>query len=446
MIGFPRVSNFVFSCGAVAIGTLFTLGMIVVESETRREHAEQQAHARDAPMSLMQTSVSRVAPPSIFLQKSNKKRCPSQLLQEHPDCVVVSFRGGFPLGPKGMHPPAGKSAIVVNKAFDGTNLPEGNRNILGWAPNTQWTHSTVPGEEGKLVELVHHMNVMTFRGNKLEPGKLFNQDDPATAALNGDEEIFSLVTVHDRGAGAYILPKGYGIDASEPITLEFHYLFPKGWDHTKNLGLENSGMDMYMTHQATRYPAALIGALNRNMNVRPGQGAVDVVTRIDPMGMRSLSFPSAFDKAQASFIEKQSAPEILAVHLHTHDLTQSKFFQIKNPDGTLLFRSKKEPGGYGKDEQSFISIAKKGWPRLQLQPGQQMELHCQMETDHLDHTVNFGLDWGKEMCAPLLVVGGQAKVPSVISGDMSSLVRLGRALKGFFGDVAKELARLTSGP
>lgn len=254
----------------------------------------------------------------------------------------------------------------------------------------------------------------------------------------------SVVTTYDRGAKAYLLPKGYGISANEPLTLEFHYLFPKGWDHTKTSMLENSGMDMYMTRQETTYPAAIIGALNENMNVEPGQGAVDEVTRMDPVGMHSLSFPSALAKSQAGFIEKRSAPEILAIHMHSHDLTASKYFTIKNPDGTLLFRSIKERGGYG-DTQSFKNIADKGWPRLMLEPGQQIETHCQLETDHLDHTVTFGLDWGKEMCGPLLVVGGQAKVPSLISGDMSSLVRLGRALKAFFGDVAKELGRLTGG-
>jgi len=269
------------------------------------------------------------------------------------------------------------------------------------------------------------------------------------AAGDSNEAISTLVASHDRGAGAYVLPQGYGIYANDPITLQYHYLFPKCWDHQKKSMMENTGMDLFITTTATRYPAALIGALNRNMFVQQGQGPVDVVTSFDPVRLQSTLFPSlkATGEATRTGSMTEDGPELLAVHLHTHDLTQSKFFQIKNADGSLLFRSQKEKGGYGLKEQSFINIADEGWPQLKLKPGQKLQQHCLMDTDHLDHTVRFGLDWGDEMCAPLLIIGGQEnKSPdTLISGDLSTVVRLGRMLKTFLGDVARDVGYLAFG-
>ena len=82
-------------------------------------------------------------------------------------------------------------------------------------------------------------------------------------------------------------------------------------------------------------------------------------------------------------------------------------------------------------EQSFANLPEIGWPRLQLRAGQQLLQHCmpfvmqvfcywrtmsflrrssscafRFNSDKLDAHVEYGLDWGQEMCAPLLVVGG----------------------------------------
>lgn len=206
-------------------------------------------------------------------------------------------------------------------------------------------------------------------------------------------------------------------------------------------------MDLFMTSTETRYPAALIGALNRNMHVERHQGAVDVVTYFDPLQLQRALFPRTEDSEAEVRDSAAGGPEILAVHLHTHDLTQEKFLQVMNADGSVMFRSAREKAGYGLHEQSFLNIVDQGWPRLKLEPGQRLEQHCLMDTNHLDHTVRFGLDWGDEMCAPLLVIGRQKEKlsHSLISGDSSDMKHIGRMLLSFFRDVATDVGRLTFG-
>jgi len=101
--------------------------------------------------------------------------------------------------------------------------------------------------------------------------------------------------------------------------------------------------------------------------------------------------------------------EIIAVHLHTHDIAKSKFFEILNEDGSVHFRSDEEPAGYGDEQQSFRNIKDKGWPRLELKPGQTLQQHCKFDTSKLKAHVTWGLNHGEEMCAPLLIVGGNVK-------------------------------------
>jgi len=211
-------------------------------------------------------------------------------------------------------------------------------------------------------------------------------------------------------------------------------------------------MDLYMTGTPTKYPAALVGALNFNMDVAPHQGAVDYVTRMSAENIQEKILSNWDASRNANVLAANEVyPKmltILAVHLHTHDMTYAKFLEVVNSDGSIAFRSDEEKGGYGLKEQSFLNLAEKGWPELSLKPGQHVQQHCKINSDHLDHSLVYGLDWGQEMCAPLLLVGGPGidSPATLISTKDTHFSILGRMLADFAKDVAHEMSSLTFAP
>jgi len=336
---------------------------------------------------------------------------------------------------------------MVYKALETKQLP-GRRSVLGWKPVMQDTTSTCQGEAHNKVSLVHHINAYMFPDFKLPSNENFPHTSPELAGM--DESRGVMVASHDKLAGTYILPSGYGIPANSPITLEYHVLFPKCWDYDAGEQIENSGMDLYMTGQPTKKSAALVGAINFNMDVAPHPGMVDYVTRASAESIQGALLSSTASPRKGTVLATAEAleePEILGVHLHTHDMTDAKSFEILNADGSTAFRSDDEKGGYGLKEQSFFSPAEKGWPALTLKAGQYFQQHCKINSELLTSRLVYGLEWGQEMCAPLLVVSNPSlePPPTVLSNSDTAFSFIGRQLSGFARDVFHEIGRLTFG-
>jgi len=448
-------TSFYATLVAAAVTTVLAVGFVANASW---EHASGEYEK--AP-SFLQVSEQR-------LRGEPQKTCPAELLQEFSDCTVVPFRGNIPLGKHGLRPQTShgrrlrvakdgrkflassarhQNSVMVYKALETKQLP-GTRSVLGWKPVMQDAKSTCEGEADRKVSLVHHINAYMFPDFQLPSDGIFPDSSPELIGL--DESRAVMVASHDKLAGTYILPSGYGIPANSPITLEYHVLFPKCWNHDAEDQMENSGMDLYMTGQPTKKSAALVGAINFNMDIAPHPGMVDYVTRASAETIQGALLSSTVASRRGTVLAATDAlgdPEILAVHLHTHDMTDWKSFEILNADGSTEFRSDDEKGGYGLKEQSFFSPAEKGWPVLKLKAGQHFQQHCKINSEHLTSNLVYGLEWGQEMCAPLLIVSnpGLEPPPTVLSTLDTSWSFLGRQLAGFAKDVLHEMGRLTVG-
>jgi hypothetical protein len=308
-------------------------------------------------------------------------------------------------------------------------LPGQSYAVLGWKPVIQQVKTHCPLSTDS-VSLIHHINAyldLKPPSKPLKMGRIYGVEDPEIIAR---EELDSrLAASHDKMATEYLLPEGYGIPVDSPITMETHILMPTCWDYSSPVE-ETSGLDLYITTTKPRHEAALIGALNFNMNVMPNQGNVDYVTRMPADKLASIFASSIPKDASQSFLAPSAGPEILAVHLHTHDLTQHKSFQVLNQDGSVAFRSPEEVGGYGPKQQSFANLKDKGWPALKLQPGQQLEQHCKIQTNGLTKPVVYGLDYGDEMCGPLLLVGGpDLRLTTTLLSTTGFMLRIGDTVR-----------------
>merc|ERR1712072_993025 len=142
------------------------------------------------------------------------------------------------------------------------------------------------------------------------------------------------------------------------------------------------------------------------MRIHPHTGAIDHTTVIDPNALSSM-FKPAGSMAQSKWPSSIPSVDILAVHMHTHEIFQRKFFEIVKADGKTKFRSKPEQTGYGASEQSMLSLKQKGWPNLSIQAGDTVKQHCIIDTKRLKKTLIDGTSWGNEMCAPMFIVAGK---------------------------------------
>eukprot|EP00438_Fugacium_kawagutii_P017291 Skav213688 [mRNA] locus=scaffold491:511853:530667:- [translate_table: standard] len=377
-------ARFCASCIAAAIILVCSFGCFVWASDLR----DDDTPASPASFLQMSIEIKRTAR-SKQLRPAQGGRCPEELLKWYPDCQVLSSRANFTVG--GAIRPSLVSAAVHGSLDTSIFSAPDEMSLVGWNPVIQKVPSACAGHNAT-VSLVHHMNVYAYPGDvSLELGKIYSKAE--VESLNLQEFSFRMLASHDKLAGRYLLPKGYGIPSSKKVMVEHHLLFPKCWIFGQEVP-HSSGFDLYMTGKRRMRPAVLVGALNFNMDVQPLRGPVEWVTRISADNLLGV-------RAKAG-----DWPEILAVHLHTHDVAHTKYLEIKNADGSVAFRSKPEKAGYGLQEQSFANLADIGWPRLQLQAGQQVMQHCLFDSDHLSKPVHYGLNHGEEMCAPLLVLGG----------------------------------------
>eukprot|EP00931_Biecheleriopsis_adriatica_P066529 TRINITY_DN40872_c0_g1_i1.p1 TRINITY_DN40872_c0_g1~~TRINITY_DN40872_c0_g1_i1.p1 ORF type:complete len:441 (+),score=100.45 TRINITY_DN40872_c0_g1_i1:166-1488(+) len=406
-------------------------------------HGAQEAEQTPISFLQMESSFRR----SSLIQKQVSSSCPRKLLQLYPDCSVVSVRVDFKVGEHHVKNTDSGALNMVYSVVDPAMLPSAGLSVIGWKDAIPEVKSTCSGEEGKSVDLVHHVNIYAHTSDlPLKVGRFYTLEDEEAQSVEATKN--RMVASHDKGAGEYMMPFGFGISVDDPMYMEHHLLFPHCWNFGKEIPMR-SGMDLYVTSKASMKPAALVGALNFGMDVMPGQGSVDYVTRLDSSKLNAIF---AGGRKEAPLLLDTEPPEILAIHLHTHDIAKEKFFEVLNPDGSVQFRSDKEKAGYGLKEQSFFNLDEIGWPRLQLQPGQQIRQHCTFQTDNLHERVIYGLDWGQEMCAPLMVVGGAGlrdhhhgldySLLSEDDGFLVSLQDVGRFLQSMARDVVQDIRRL----
>jgi len=416
------------SCVTAAILLILSLGCYIWASNELRDD--------ESPASFLQMRIetSRTA---ALPHHSMQGRCPEKIMKWHPHCRVLYSRANFKVGGD-IRPSEGqKQSVLLYTALDMSPLVEDSEtmSIVGWDPVIDEVPSACEGHETK-VSLVHHINVYAYPNKpnqvSLQSGRTYSKAE--IERLNLQESSFRMLASHDKLAGRYLLPKGYGIpllEEHERAMVEHHILFPKCWAFGKDVP-HSSGFDLYITTKRRMRPAALIGALNFNMDVQPLQGSVEWVTRISANNLVGVVQPTG------------EWPEILAVHLHTHDVAHTKYFEVQNADGSLAFRSEPEKAGYGLQEQSFFNLPDLGWPRLQLRAGQQLLQHCLFDSDHLREPVHYGLNHGEEMCAPLLVLGGPGLRlrSTLLSSDDGFLLQVHRRLQAWLQDVLDDAHRL----
>lgn len=386
--GFSLLSACGKAVAATAIAGLVLSGLLI------SEHVQHEIDGAREPVSFLQIREEKpheADHAKALLQHNEGNQCPEELLARHQDCQVVSARNSAKIGNAkgGLRPTDSGHTIMSFYAFD--PLPGQSYAVLGWKPMIKKVKTNCP-ESADSVSLIHHINAyLDLRppSKQLQTGRIYGVGDPEIRAR--DESNSRLAASHDKMATEYMLPEGYGIPVDSPITMETHILMPTCWDYSSSVE-ETSGLDLYITTTKPRHKAALIGALNFNMRVEPNQGNVDYVTRMPADKLAKIFASSTHEDPSQSFLAPSAGPEILAVHLHTHDLTQHKSFEVLNEDGSVAFSSQEEVGGYGPVQQSFANLKDKGWPVLKLQPGQQLQQHCKIQTDGLKKPVVYGLD------------------------------------------------------
>lgn len=414
-----------FCATCVAAGVIIlicSLGYCVWASEQTDSPDEQ------VPASFLQMSIDIER--NVQPHQAQGGRCPEKLLKWYPDCRVLSSRANFKVGGTLRPSLKQKQSLLLYTALDSSafSAPE-EMFIVGWDPVIEEVPSAC-AEHAMKVSLVHHMNIYAYPNEvSLELGKTYSQAE--LQSLHLQESSLRMLASHDKMAGKYTLPKNYGIPLSEKAMVEHHILFPKCWVFGHDVP-HASGFDLYVTTRRMRQ-AALVGALNFNMNVQPLHGTVEWVTRI-----------SADNLLRVVRTKAGEWPEILAVHLHTHDVANAKYFEVRNADGSVAFRSKSQKAGYGLQEQSFSNLKDIGWPRLKLRAGQQLMQHCLFDSDHLSEPVRYGLNPGEEMCAPLLILGGAGLRlgSTLLSSDDGFLLQVHRRLQAWLQDVLRDARRL----
>lgn len=436
--------RFCATCAAgVIICSLGSLGYCLWVDELRESSDDFGVPASFLQMSVDIKRTRNVQPHQAQGQRAAEGgRCPEQLLKWYPDCRVLSSRANFKVGGTLRPSLEQKQSLLLYTALDSSmfSAPE-DMFIVGWDPVIEEVPSGC-AEHTTKVSLVHHMNIYAYPNEvSLELGKTYSKAE--VESLHLQESSFRMLASHDKMAGKYTLPKSYGIPLSEKAMVEHHILFPKCWVFGHDVP-HASGFDLYVTMRRMR-PAALVGALNFNMDVRPLHGPVEWVTRISADNLLGVVRTKAGEW-----------PEILAVHLHTHDVANTKYFEVRNADGSVAFRSKSEKAGYGLKEQSFSNLK----DRLKLRAGQQLMQHClfgpeirrssvealrkPFDSDHLSEPVRYGLNPGEEMCAPLLILGGAGLRlgGTILSSDDGFLLQVHRRLRAWLQDVLHDARRL----
>lgn len=340
--------------------------------------------------------------PEVFEELEPKQSTDEQ--PKDPSIKVIHARGNqiFSRQTLTEGPSDSRDSFDSLEAYFPVSIPKSYKWVVGWKPRVT-KHKAPCGD----VELPHHLNILV-----------------------GHDMDARFLATYDRGAKAFHFPKDpqsgkpmYGIPVgSEPARLEYHLLVPKCWDFKKNPSVvEDSGFDLYVTNVAPKFGAAIFGGMDQRMRIKPGNGKVDHVTHISSKMLETMFKPSA-----VQWPKDVPRVELLAVHMHTHEIFDKKFFEVLRSDASSKFRSKPEATGYGASQQSMLTMKQKGWPTLHLEKGDVINQHCLVDTSHLDQTLEDGTSWGNEMCAPMFIVGGKGieTAPSQLTMESGYTVKV----------------------
>lgn len=314
------------------------------------------------------------------------------------------------IGPNAFNPAAfGKlDAALVDPPLD-LDFAEPHY-LLGWQPVVA-KHTCPDGSE---YELIHHIDFM------VDDKDWWDNDNTFMGAF---------LATHDRGGHGFRLPAGYGIpipDKTGPQTrMQYHYLTPTCLDFERTPVVhDESGMDIIVTTTRPQALAWYYAFVDQEMVV--------------PKHSSTATFDSVLPTEKWALVGKKGQKEVIAIHMHTHDLFQEKRFEVLNADGSVAFASPPEPGGYSVEAQTFQTLTQKGWPRLPVREGQSLRMRC-TQTGKSAAPTYFGLSHGTEMCTAALIIGGVkgGSSFSVLSSDAGGMERMGR-LSAFLQAASRE--------
>lgn len=305
------------------------------------------------------------------------------------------------------------------------------RYVVGWRPVIQ-QHTCA---DGTTVELVHHMGIeavdTSVFAEMQQRQKAGQKTDQMPGGPDGGDAPFRIVAQYDRGAHGYDLPPGYGIEIGPGgpmphLLLQYHLLLPPCWDFEKTPSVhESSGYDLLITKTRPKHLATILSFTDEALRIEPKQGRVQFTTELDP----AETVASGGDGSPLGPWDLVPSPlELLAVHLHTHDMTASKQFEVSGATNLKHFLSPIEDmpktatkaydanpwmprgvfEGYGQTQsmKNLKDLKAQGWPeRIVLNRQTKLGVHCNYDTDAFDEVVVDGTSWGEEMCLTFFVVG-----------------------------------------
>ena len=103
--------------------------------------------------------------------------------------------------------------------------------------------------------------------------------------------------------------------------------------------------------------------------------------------------------------EAYGAINIVAVHLHAHDLTKGMRLEHVRDGKTIGTFGVKEPYVAHGPDQTFLNMPASDAARPVL-PGDDLRLVCTVNTSSVAHDVKYGISHDTEMCATLIMYTG----------------------------------------
>jgi dopamine beta-monooxygenase len=269
--------------------------------------------------------------------------------------------------------------------------------------------STVGTEES-----VHHMDIFTCKPaiEGLFPRDVTERNDwcGAEKFITNDHACQQMIWAYDRGARRFTYPDDVGIrlgpsTGTTHLMLQIHYLLPLNYKVGKGAGImDESGFDLAFT-APRRLDTHLIGFLDMGLLLPPRTKSYKFSVHLSSADLALLVGPDF-----VRFGEVQP----FAAHLHAHDHAKAVWLDHYRGGEKIGEYASVDPfHGYGPD-QSFIHVPKGSPP---LRPGDSLTFTCMFDTSAVDHKTVYGVSWGDEMCAPLILY-----YPHVVDSTLENVV------------------------